>query len=62
MAGETAGEVFVETAELLASFPDVFQYHRDASPSTITLVPSLETASSEVRTEAVAKVSEALRA
>lgn len=58
----TAGEVFVETAELLAGFPDVFQYHRDASPSTVSLVPALEAASPETRTEAVAKVSEALRA
>lgn len=61
VAGVTAGEVFLETAELLAGFPDVFQYDRDASSSAVTLTPALEAASPEERTAAVATVAAALR-
>lgn len=63
VAGVTAGEVFVETAELLAGFPDVFRYDRGAGDGgAVTLAPLLEAASPDARTAAVATVAAALRA
>ena len=57
--GLKAGEVYLETADMLASYHEVFVFN--PSTRTLGLVPDLEAATPAERTEAISKVTASLR-